>query len=88
MSYRVDFRPSALRELELLPQNLQKRIQAKINNIAVNPLPSGVKKLQDSPLGANLYRVKAGDYRIVYQIQQNVLVVLIVKIGNRRDVYK
>ena len=88
MSYRVDFRPSALRELERLPQNVQKRIQAKINNLAVNPLTSGVKKLQDSPLGANLYRVKAGDYRIVYQIQQNVLVVLIVKIGNRQDVYK
>ena len=88
MSYRVDLRPSALRELERLPQNVQKRIQAKINNLAVNPLTSGVKKLQDSPLGVNLYRAKAGDYRIVYQIQQDVLVVLIVKIGNRRDVYK
>ena len=88
MSYRVDFRPSALRELERLPQNAQKRIQVKINNLAANPLASGVKKLQDSPLGTNLFRIKAGDYRIVYQIHQNALIVLIVKIGNRRDVYK
>lgn len=88
MSYTVRLTPAAERQLDRLPRNAQSRVEKKIDALAQNPLPQGVKKLQDSPLGANLYRVKAGDYRIVYQIEQNVLVVLIVKIGNRRDIYK
>lgn len=88
MSYRVEFKPAARREIKKLPRSAQKTVIAKAENLADNPLPSGVKKLQDSPLGSNLLRVRAGDYRIIYQIQENLLVVLIVKIGNRRDVYK
>jgi mRNA interferase RelE/StbE len=88
MSYRVEFKAAARREIKKLSSQAQKIIIAKAESLAQNPLPSGVKKLEDSPLGTDLFRVKAGDYRIVYQIQQNILVVLIVKIGNRRDVYK
>lgn len=88
MIYRVEFKPAARREIKKLPRRAQETVVAKAESLAGNPLPSGVKKLQDSTLGSNLLRVSAGDYRIIYQIQENALIVLIVRIGNRRDVYK
>ncbi len=56
-----------------------------IDGLAIDPRPSGVVKLSGEE---NLYRVRAGDYRIVYSIQDAALLVLIVKVGDRKDVYR
>lgn len=87
MSYTIEFRPAARREFKKLPAQFKKQITLKIDSLADNPRPVDTKKLQDSPLGTDLYRVRVGDYRIIYSIFDKMLIVLIVKIGGRGDVY-
>ena len=84
MTYQVVLTPLATKQIEKLPQNIQPRIRAKIRDLADNPRPSGVKKLKSSIK----YRVRVGDYRIVYEIQDDVLVVTVVRVGHRKDVYE
>jgi mRNA interferase RelE/StbE len=60
------------------------KIDASILKLAEDPLPPGVKKLRNS---GGMYRVRVGDYRIIYRIDQLVLTILIVKVGHRREVY-
>lgn len=61
------------------------RAGRRIDALALDPRPRGCKKLQGD---GDLYRVRAGDFRIVYAVRDDVLIVLVVKIGNRRDVYR
>lgn len=85
MAYQVFIKDSARKELLALPTPLQKRIDARIQALADTPRPSGVTKLAEDE---HLYRVRVGDYRIIYQIQDKALVVLVTKIGHRREVYR
>lgn len=85
MAYRIELSPAAVRDLADLDKPNQRRIATKIESLKDAPRPSGVEKLA----GANdLYRVRVGEYRIIYQIQDKVLLVLILKIGHRKDVYR
>ena len=86
MTYRVEILPSAHRELAVLSAKEQKRINECIARLAEIPRPSGVTVLQGKK--ETYYRVRVGDYRIIYQIQDKALVVLVVKIGHRREVYR
>jgi mRNA interferase RelE/StbE len=83
--YRVEFKPSAARQLEELDKGMRARVDRKIDELSENPRPAGAKKLKGA---SELWRVRAGDYRVVYSIHDDVLVVLVVKIGHRRDVYR
>jgi len=83
--YAVFLKPAALRELRKLPEDIRRRVAARINALVGDPRPAGVERLQG---GADLYRVRVGDYRIVYQAESKALVVLVVRIGYRRDVYR
>ena len=85
MAYTVQFTPRARRDLTRLESPIQRRIAAAIDQLALNPRPSGVKKLADSE---NHWRIRVGDYRIIYQIFDEVLVIVIVTIGHRGDVYR
>ncbi len=85
MAYRIELKPPALRTLEKLPKRDRQRIAKKIDQLTENPRPRGAMKLAG---GSNLYRLRAGDYRIVYQIHDDVLLVLVVRIGGRGDVYR
>jgi len=83
--YSVELRPSARRELLKLPQRDRVRLIRAMDSLSHTPRPPGVKKL----IGLeNLYRIRVGDYRVVYQIQDDRLVVLVVRIGHRKDVYR
>ena len=73
-----------LRKLNKLDKNIQKRLKPKILALAEKPRPPGVKKLQGYE---NTYRIRVGDYRIVYEIHDKVLLILIVEVGHRSDVY-
>jgi mRNA interferase RelE/StbE len=84
MSYRLDYLPSASRSIEKLPRSIQQRIVSRIEALSENPRPPGSVKLK----GQNAYRVRVGDYRIVYTIEDQRLVVLIVDVGHRREVYR
>jgi mRNA interferase RelE/StbE len=78
--YRIEFKPSAARSLGKLPAQTRKRIAAKVNALAKNPRPPGVEKLSGAE---SLCRIRVGDYRIIYEIQDQVLLILVVKVGHR-----
>ena len=83
-SYSVLIKPSAAKELERLPDKLRRQLAKRIHSLAENPRPVGAEKLT----GDDLYRIRQGDYRVVSSIEDAVLTVLVVRVGNRRDVYR
>ena len=85
MAYRIEFTPAAERQLRHLHPQAKKRILPRIKSLAAEPRPSGCKKLE-GPEG--YYRIAVGDYRIIYEIHGEKLVVAVIKIGNRKDVYR
>jgi mRNA interferase RelE/StbE len=85
MSYRIEVAPAAVRQLRKLDRVAQRRVQAAIELLASQPRPSGAKKLVG---GDDEWRVRTGDYRIVYEIHDHVLLVLVVAVGHRRDIYE
>jgi mRNA interferase RelE/StbE len=83
-SYRLAFKSSVARDLRAIPNADVARLLARIQALAENPRPPGCEKLSGLPR----YRIRQGVYRIVYEIQDEQLVVLVVKVGHRRDVYR
>ena len=84
MSYTVELLPSAQRELATLPKDVRRRIANRIDALRENPRPPGAKQLQGED---RLYRLRVGDYRVIYSIEGRRLVILVVRVGHRRDVY-
>ncbi|MEH1816051.1 MAG: type II toxin-antitoxin system RelE/ParE family toxin [Nostoc sp.] len=85
MSYKVEILRSALKQLKKIPSELQERIQIKIDDLATEPRPNGVKKLKGKE---NAYRIRVGDYRVIYDIFDDILVVNVVEVGHRKNIYK
>jgi mRNA interferase RelE/StbE len=85
VSYEVNFSKRAKKQFNKLPLDVQERIQTKINDLTIEPRPNGVKKLQGDD---NSYRVRVGDYRVIYEVDDDVLIVTVIKIGNRGEIYK
>ena len=81
--YRVFFKPSADRQLRKLPSDVQRRIVGEVATLAFNPRPPGVVKLTGDD---NLWRIRIGNYRMVYEIHDNRLIVLVLRVANRKDV--
>jgi mRNA interferase RelE/StbE len=84
-TYRVEVLPAAARELAKLEADARRRVSRKIDELAGDPRPHGVEKLSSED---DLYRVRVGDYRIIYQIRDEVLSVAAVKVGDRKEVYR
>jgi len=84
-TYTIHLLPSAERDLAALQVPIQKRIAARIDTLAHNPNPQGAKKLQGEQ---DMWRVRVGDYRILYTLRNAQLVVLVIRIGHRREVYR
>lgn len=82
--YSIFLKDSVRKDLDSVPNNVLQRIMSRIGSLAENPRPVGCEKLS----GQEKYRVRQGDYRIVYSIQDTQLTVWIVKIGHRREVYR
>ncbi len=85
MTYRVEVAPAALRQIRKLDRAAQRRVQAAIELLASEPRPSGAKKLVG---GNGEWRVRTGDYRVVYEIHDNLVLILVVAVGHRRDIYE
>ena len=83
--YAVFLKPAAERALKKLAPPALRRIVKAIDSLGTNPRPSGVTALQG---GSGLLRIRVGDYRIIYTVQDDVLTVLVVTVGHRRDVYQ
>lgn len=84
MSYRVELRPAAVRALKKLDPPIRRRIQGVITLLAEDPRPPAARALRGRPG----LRVRVGDYRIVYTVADDVLLIVVVTVGHRRDVYR
>ncbi|MBI2369490.1 MAG: type II toxin-antitoxin system RelE/ParE family toxin [Deltaproteobacteria bacterium] len=84
MSYRVFIKPSARKELEALPDPLLQRIDRVITALGAEPRPRGCVRLR----GMNLYRIRVGDYRVLYSVDDRSRLVEVTAVGHRRDVYR
>jgi len=85
MRYEVTLAPAAARQLRKLDPHVRRRVQAAIELLAEDPRPPAATRLVG---GAGEWRVRTGDYRIVYEIQQDQLLVLVLNVGHRREIYQ
>ena len=85
MTYRIDVAPATARELRKLDPPARRRIQAAVELLAEAPRPPTAKPLVDS---GGAWRVRVGDYRIVYDIEDDRLVILVLRVAHRREVYR
>lgn len=83
MTYEIELRPAAVRALKRIDHQDRERIRGAIALLGEDPRPPGAKALRGRPG----LRVRVGDYRIIYTVDDNVLVVAVVTLGHRRDVY-
>ena len=85
MAYAINFRPTVEKSLEKLPKKELIRIKRKVDALAENlPDPATTKMKGNN----NFHKIRAGNYRIIYEIHDDTLVILVAKIGHRKDVYK
>ena len=83
-SYRIEWKRSAIKELKALPKEVVSIISQAVGELSMNPYPHGVKKLSGSE---HTYRIRQGSYRVVFTVTKATLVVEVVRIGHRKDVY-
>ena len=84
--YQISIKSSAYKELAKLPKPEAKKVSAAIDRLAKEPRPDGVKKLKG--VEEYLYRIRVGDYRIIYSVEDKIRVIDILKIGHRKDIYR
>lgn len=85
MPYRVDIGSAARRTMKHLPATVAQRIDDAIRRLGQAPRPTGCEKLTGY---AHTYRIRVGGYRIIYRIHDDILVVLVIRIGHRREIYR
>ncbi|NJN01422.1 MAG: type II toxin-antitoxin system RelE/ParE family toxin [Leptolyngbyaceae cyanobacterium RM2_2_4] len=83
--YRIEFLKTAKKELAKLPRQIQRQIAIKIDALLLDPYPPDSKKLKN---GNGRFRIRVGDYRIIYRPEDEQLAILVIKVSHRRDVYK
>jgi len=83
-SYKIEWKRSATRELRRLPREVVSRILQAVEELSTDPYPTGVRKLVGSE---QTYRIRVGDYRVVYSVFSSTLIIQIIRVGHRKDVY-
>ena len=84
MAYQINFTRTAIRTLEKMSEPYYSAIKEAIIQLAENPRPIGYKKLK----GVEAYRIRVNNYRVIYEIFDNVLTIEIIAIGHRKDIYR
>ena len=85
MAYTIEFRPAVLKSLKKFPKRDLVRIKKKIDELAIDLSDPNTTKMKGNN---SFHKIRSGDYRIIYEIHNDRLVILVVKIGHRKDVYK
>ncbi|GAB3743228.1 type II toxin-antitoxin system RelE family toxin [Spirosoma lituiforme] len=92
MTYKIVVTESAAKELKRIPAKMQDRIFEKIEDLAEEPKPHGYKKLKNFDMPSSnqndYYRIRVGDYRVIYTIENEQITIFIMKIAHRKDVYE
>jgi len=83
--YQIEIKTSAKKELARLPRQIAEKVVERIKWLADNPRPDGCKKLRGKD---SVYRIRVGDYRVVYSIVDQYLIIEVIRIRHRREVYK
>jgi mRNA interferase RelE/StbE len=84
MKYQIILPKSVQKELDRLPDDVAKRILARLAGLEINPRPADVKKLK----GRDAWRIRVGDYRVIYEIHDRVLQIIVITVGHRREIYR
>lgn len=84
-TYKIEWKRSATKDLRKLPRQMISKIVAAVDNLSSNPYPPGVRKLVTTE---NSYRIRIGDYRVLYNIVENRLIIEVIRVGHRKDVYR
>lgn len=82
--YEVSVLPSAQKEITKLPKQVQNKVLEALVSLSENPRPNGCKKL----VGTDSWRFRVGEYRIVYSIEDNVLLIEVIRVAHRKEVYR
>ena len=85
MKYKVELTRTAEKQLESIPKSDVKKIAKRIDKLVIDPFPNGSEKLKGAE---DTYRIRQGDYRILYSVFEKTLVILVFKISHRREVYR
>lgn len=83
--YNISFKSSAAKEFRNLPENIKESIEIAIDELRQNPRPIGIVKLQNKE---DIYRIRVGDYRVVYEIDDAVKSIVITRVRHRREAYR
>ena len=83
-NYKILIKPSAVKEINKVPKKELLKITDRINALATNPRPTGCEKLT----AKNAYRIRQGNYRIIYIVEDDKLIIIVIKVGHRREVYR
>jgi mRNA interferase RelE/StbE len=83
VTYRVQIQPPARKQLEKLDHQVRERVGRAIDALADNPRPQGCKHL----VGRPAYRIRVGDWRVIYEVHDGLLLVLVLELGHRREIY-
>jgi len=84
MTYKISIRRKAQKQLAKIPANDYKKIKQAILDLTQDPRPPGAKKLK----GRQGWRIRKGDYRVIYEIQDDLLIIIVLDVGNRKDIYR
>jgi len=85
VSYAIEWRPSASKQIRRLDANIRRRVLEAIDDLRTQPRPVGSVTLANS---AGWLRIRVGSYRVIYEVQDDVLVVLVLRVGSRGDIYQ
>lgn len=85
MAYRVEFSETARRQIRRLGVGVRSRIERKLQTLADDPRPRGTVKMAGTDLA---FRLRVGDYRVIYEIEDDILLVLVIRVAHRRDIYR
>lgn len=83
--YKIQWKPSALKELRRLDRRIVPKIIEAVESLSSNPYPLGIRKLIRSE---HSYRMRIGDYRIIYSVYESILIIEIIRVRHRKDAYK
>ncbi len=83
--YKIKISATAEKSLRKIPKKDLSKIIDSVKSLSINPYPDGCRKLEGEE---NIYRIRQGTYRIIYEIHKNILSILVLKIGHRKDIYR
>ncbi len=85
MAYTIELKPAAVRDLRKLPADVRQRVAARIDALTIDPTPPSAEALKGE---LNCFRLRLGDYRILYQVKRRDVIVLVIRVGHRREIYR